>query len=116
MSTRRVTWVRSLALAILAATVFVNYYSEVSGDYWGDVWHTVNPLFIASASVAGVALWRNGSTEARVGAVLSVAMGVLILGNGYFVNNGDLWPILTPARILTALAWAAVASEGNREL
>lgn len=116
LSTRRVTWVRSLALAILAATVFANYYSEVSGDYWGDVWRTVNPLFIASASVAGVALWRNGSTEARVGAVLSVAMGVLILGNGYFVNNGDLWPILTPARMLTALAWAAVASEGNREL
>ena len=56
----------------------------------------------------------NGSTEARVGAVLSVTMGVLIFGNAYFVNNGDLRPILNPARMLTALAWAAVASEGNR--
>ena len=112
-STRRVAWVRSLALAILAAAVLVNSYSDVAGDYWGDVWRTVNPLFIGSASVAGVALWRHGSTEARVGAVLSVLMGALIFGNSYIFNNGDLWPILNPTRMLTAIAWAAVASEGN---
>ena len=114
LSTRRVAWVRSLALAILAAAVLVNSYSHVAGDYWGDVWRTVNPLFIGSASVAGVALWRHGSTEARIGAVLSVLMGILIFGNSYIFNNGDLWPILNPTRMLTAIAWAAVASEGNR--
>ena len=101
-------------MPILAAAVLVNSYSHVAGDYWGDVWRTVNPLFIGSASVAGVALWRHGSTEARVGAVLSVLMGALIFGNSYIFNNGDLWPILNPTRMLTAIAWAAVASEGNK--
>ncbi len=113
LSTRRVPWVRSLALAIFAAAVFANGYSDLFGDHSGDVWRTINPLFIGSASVAGVALWRHGSTEARVGAVLSVAMGVALFTNAYFVNNADFWPILNPARVLTELAWAAVASEGN---
>ena len=113
LNTRRVVWVRSLALAILAAAVLINSYSEVAGDYWGDVWRTVNPLFVASASVAAVVLWRSGSPWARVGAVLSAIMGVVLFANAYFVNNGDLWPILNPVRMLTFLAWAALATEGN---
>lgn len=113
LSTRRVPWVRSLALAILAAAVFANGYSDLFGDNSGDVWRTINPLFLGSASVAGVALWRHGSTEARVGAVLSAAMGVALFTNAYFVNNADFWPILNPARVLTELAWVALASQGN---
>lgn len=114
LSTRRVPWVRSLALAILAAAVFANGYTDLFGDNSGDVWRTINPLFLGSASVAGVALWRHGSIEARVGAVVSVAMGVALFTNAYFVNNADFWPILNPARVLTELAWVAVASEGNK--
>ena len=113
LSTRRVPWVRSLALAILAAVVFANAYTDLFGDYWGDVWRTINPLFLGCASVAGVALWRNGSPEARVGAVLSVAMGAALFANAYWADNADFWPILNPTRILTELAWAGLAGQGN---
>ena len=113
LSTRRVPWVRSLALGILALVVLANGYSGLFGDYWGDVWRTVNPLFIGSSSVAAVALWRCGCVAGRVGAVVSVALGALVFANGYFVNNEVLWQILNPARMLAALAWAAGASQVN---
>ena len=113
LSTRRVPWVRSLALGILALVVLANGYSGLFGDYWGDVWRTVNPLFIGSSSVAAVALWQCGCPAGRMGAVVSVALGALVFANGYFVNNGVVWQILDPVRMLTALAWAAGASQAN---
>ncbi len=113
LSTRRVPWVRSLALGILALVVLANGYSGLFGDHWGDVWRTVNPLFIGSSSVAAVALWRCGCPAGRVGAVVSAALGALVFANGYFVNNGVVWQILDPVRMLTALAWAAGASQAN---
>ena len=113
LSTRYVPWVRSLALGILALVVLANGYSELFGDHWGNVWRTVNPLFIGSSSVAAVALWRCGCTAVRVGAVVSAALGALVFANAYFVDDGTVWQILNPVRMLTALAWAAVASEIN---
>ena len=112
-STRRVSWVRSLALGILALVVLANGYSDLFGDHWGNVWRTVNPLFIGSSSVAAVALWRTGYTAGRVVAVVSGALGALVFANGYFVDNGVIWQILNPVRMLTALAWAAVAGQAN---
>ena len=113
LSTRRVPWVRSLALGLLALTVFLNGYTGLFGDYWGDVWRTVNPLFIGSASVAAVALWRCGCAAGRVGAVICLALGAVVFANAYFVNNGVLWQILDPVRMLTELAWAAGATQAN---
>ena len=113
LSTRRVPWVRSLALGIAALVVLANGYSNLFGDYWGDVWRTVNPLFIGSSSVAAVALWRCGGAAGRVGAVISAALGVLVFANAYFVNNEVIWQILNPVRMLTALAWAAGASQAT---
>ena len=113
MSTRRVSWMRSLALGILALVVLANGYSDMFGEYRGDVWRTVNPLFIGSSSVAVVALWRSGHTTGRAGAVVSAAVGVLVFANAYFVNEGVVWQILNPVRMLTALAWAAGASQAN---
>ena len=113
LSTRHVPWVRSLALSILALAVLVNGYSDLFDDHWGNVWRTVNPLFIGSSSVAGVALWRCGCAAGRLGAVVSVALGALVFANGYFVDNGVIWQILNPVRMLTALAWAAGASQAN---
>ncbi len=113
LSTRRVPWLRSLTLGILALVVLANGYSDLFGDYRGDVWRTVNPLFIGSSSVAAVALWRCGCAAGRVGAVVSAALGALVFTNAYFVNNGVVWQIMDPARMLTALAWAAGASQAN---
>ncbi len=112
-STRRVPWVHSLALGILALVVLANGYSNLFDDHWGNVWRTVNPLFIGASSVAAVALWRSGSVEGRVGAVVSAAIGALVFANGYFIDNGVLWQILNPVRMLTALAWAAGASQAT---
>ena len=112
-STRRVPWVRSLALGILALVVLLNGYSDAFGDHWGDVWRTVNPLFIGSSSVAAVALWRGGCAPRRAAALVSAMLGALVFANAYFVNNGVIWQILDPARMLTALAWAAGATQAN---
>ena len=109
LSTRRVAWVRSLALGLLALVVLANAYTGLFGNYWGEVWRTVNPIFIGSASVAAVALWRSGGAAGRVGAAVSVALGGVLFANGYFVNNGVIWQIMDPLRMLTALAWAAGA-------
>ncbi len=112
-STRRVPWVRSLALGILALAVLFNGYSGLFGGYRGDVWRTINPLFIGSTSVAAVTLWRAGSPAARAGAVASAALGALLFANAYFVNNGVLWQALDPVRMLTFLAFAAAAGQAN---
>jgi hypothetical protein len=113
LSTRRVAWVRCLVLAVLALAVFINGYTGLSGDYWGDVWRTVNPLFIASCSVAAVALWRCGCPAGKVGAFVTVILGAVVFANAYFVNNGILWQILDPVRMLTELSWAAIANKAN---
>lgn len=113
LSTRRVAWVRSLALAVLALAVFINGYTGLFGDYWGEVWRTVNPLFIASCSVAVVALWRCGCTAGKVGAVVPAALGIVVFANAYFLNVGVLWDILDPVRMLTELTWAAAANKAN---
>ncbi len=112
-STRHVPWVRSLALGILALAVLFNGYSGLFGDHWGNIWRTVNPLFIGSSSVAAVALWRCGSAVGRVGAVVSAGLGAVVFANAYFVDNGVIWQILNPVRILTELAWAAGASQAD---
>ena len=90
-----------------------NGYSDLFGDHSGDVWRTVNPLFIGSSRVAAVALWRFRHTAGQVGGVVSAALGALVFANAYFVNNGVVWQILDPVRMLMALAWAAGASQAN---
>ena len=112
-STRRVPWVRSLALGILALVVLFNAYSGLFGDHWGDVWRTINPLFIGSSSVAAVTLWRSGHTAGQVAAVIAAGLGALVFANGYFVNNGVLWQALDPVRMLTFLAFAGAAGQAN---
>ena len=102
-------WVRSLALGVLALVVLANGYSDTFGDHWGNVWRTVNPLFIGSSTVAAVALWRTGNAAGRVAGVVSLALGAIVFANAYFVDNGTLWDALNPLRMLTAVAWAAVA-------
>ena len=113
LSTRRVPWVRSLALGALALAVLANGYSDLFGDYRGDVWRTVNPVFIGASSVVAVALWRCGCAAGRAGAVVCAALGALLFANAYFVNDGVLWQILNPMRMLTALAWAAGAGQAD---
>ena len=113
LSTQRVPWVRSLALGLLGLVVLANGYSDLFGDHWGNVWRTVNPLFIGCASVAAGAFWRSRCPWGYVGAVVSAGLGGLLFANAYFVDNGVLWQVLNPVRMLTAVAWAAVACQAD---
>lgn len=106
----RVRWLRSLALALLAVAIFANAYTGLFGDHAGNVWRTVNPLYIGVASVAAVLLWRSGDLSARSAALLSASLGSLVFANAYFVDEGVIWQILNPVMMLTAVAWAGLAS------
>lgn len=110
LSTRKVPWVPSLALGVLALVVLGNAYTDAFGDHWGNVWRTVNPIFIGSSSVAAVALWRSRTPLGRAGALLSGGLGALLFANAYFIDYGTLWYALDPLRMLAALAWAAGAA------
>lgn len=110
LGTERVRWLRSLALALLAAAIFANAYTGLFGDHAGNVWRTVNPLYIGVASVAAVLLWRSGDLSARCAALLSASLGSLVFANAYFVDEGVSWQILNPAMFLTAVASAGLAS------
>ena len=115
LSTRRVPWIRSLALAVLAAAVFSNAYTDVFGDYDGDVWRTINPIFIGCSSVAAVALWRSGSAAGRASSLVSAALGAALFANAYFVDYGDAWQFLNPLLALAILAWTAVDGQVSSE-
>ena len=45
--------------------------------------------------------------------MVSAGLGALVFANAYFANNGVVWQILDPGRMLAALAWAAGASQVN---
>ncbi|MCY4617799.1 MAG: hypothetical protein OXD50_04485 [Chloroflexi bacterium] len=109
----RSAWMRGLALGLLALAVFVNAYTGWFGEHGGNVWRTVNPLFIACASVAALRLWRLDSVAGRAGAALSAGLGGVVFANGYFVDEVVIWQILNPLMILVTLAWAAGADRVN---
>ena len=114
LSTRRVPWVRNLALGIVALAVLANGYSDLFGNYRGDVWANRQPSvhrFLQRGCGGSV-----GAADALRGAWarwFRRRLGALVFANAYFVNNGVIWQILDPARMLTALAWAAGASHAN---
>ena len=110
----------ALALGIYALAIFVNAYTPGFGDYYGRVWLTVNPLFIAFAAVAAPGLWRCGCVAGYVGAALLAVFALVILVNGYFLDLDThvVWDVMNPLMLLTALAWAAgiaqYADDGER--
>ncbi len=114
LGTQRVAWVRVLALGLFTLLVFVNTYTEsLFGDYVGEVWQIVNPLFIAFAVIAAVELWRCGGIAGLTGAAASAALGVVDFINAFLVDHDILWQIMDPLMMLAALAWAAWALCGN---
>ena len=107
----RAAWMRGLALGLLALAVFVNAYTGWFGEHGGNVWRTVNPLFIACASVAALSLWRLDGVAGLAGAALSAGLGGIVFANAYFVDEVVIWQILNPIMMLTALLWAAGAGQ-----
>lgn len=110
VGTDRVRWLRSLALALLAAAVVANAYTGLFGDHAGNVWRTVNPIYIGGASVAAVLLWQSGDHRQRSAALVSLALGSLVFANAYFVDEGVIWQFLNPLMMLSSVASAGFAS------
>ena len=97
----------------MALLVVLNAYTGLFGENDGDVWRTVNALFVGCASVAAVALWRLGSVAARAGAALSAAAGAALLANAYFLGIGDAWQYINPVMAAASLAWAVVVARAG---
>ncbi|MDE2967326.1 MAG: hypothetical protein OXS30_07580 [Chloroflexota bacterium] len=107
LGTARLIWLRSLALGLLVLAIFVNAYTGGFGEHAGNVWRTINPLYIACASVAAVRLWDPGRFAKCTGAALSAGLVGAVFANGYFVGEAVIWQIVNPLMMLTALTWAA---------
>ncbi|MCY4271242.1 MAG: hypothetical protein OXF00_01200 [bacterium] len=121
-NTSKVPWVRTLCLSSLAMAVMLNQYTDVFNDS-GNLWITINPLYIACATVAGFTGWRRviaqrqglepASPFTPAAATIATGMAVTMLVNVYFTNDAGAWYILDPLMILTLLIWASAARRTN---
>ncbi len=108
--TERVVWTRGVVLGVLALVVFLNTYGDrfFEGNF-GNIWKTVNPVFLGCALISITVLWNRGDLLHRLVAALLAVMGVVLFINAYFVNDGTLWEALNPLRALVFLLWSVAA-------
>ena len=121
-NTSKVPWVRTVCLTALAVTYLLNNYTDVFKGS-GNIWNTVNPLFIACATVAICTGWRRvmaqrqgmepGNPFVFIAAVIATGMAVAVFVNAYFTNNVSAWNVLDPLIILSLLIWASAARRTN---
>jgi len=107
LSSERSPQVPGTALALLALAVVVNAYTGGFGEQSGNVWRTLNPLYIACSNVAAVNLWQHRGRQYLAGAAAAAALGAIVFVNAYFLNEPVIWQLMNPLMILTALMAAA---------
>ena len=108
--TSRVAWTRSVTLTVLALIGFLNAYTDaLSAEHFGNVWKTLNPIFLGCSTIAVATLWRRGGFWDGIGASIFAALGTVLFINAYFVNHDVLWEALNPLRALVFLLWAIAA-------
>lgn len=121
-NTSKVPWVRTVSLVALAVAYLLNNYTDVF-NYSGNIWNTVNPLFIACATVAICTGWRRVMAQRQgmepanpfvsIAAVIATGMAVAVFVNAYFTNDSGAWNVLDPLIILSLLIWASAARRTN---
>lgn len=121
-NTSKVPWVRTLCLSALAMAYLLNNYTDVFMKS-GNIWNTVNPLFIACATVAICTGWRRVMAQRQgmelanpfvfIAAVIATGMAVAVFVNAYFTNDAGAWNVLDPLIILSLLVWAIAARRTN---
>ena len=121
-NTSKVPWVRTVCLVALAVAYLLNNYTDVF-KYSGNIWNTVNPLFIACATVAICTGWRRVMAQRQgmeptnpfvfVAAVIATGMAVAVFVNAYFTNDSGAWNVIDPLIILSLLIWASAARRTN---
>jgi len=121
-NTSKVPWVRTVCLTALAVAYLLNNYTDIF-NYSGNIWNTVNPLFIACATVAICTGWRRVMAQRQgmepanpfvfIAAVIATGMAVAVFVNAYFTNDSGAWNVLDPLIILSLLIWASAARRTN---
>ncbi len=121
-NTSKVPWVRTVCLTALAVAYLLNNYTDVF-MHSGNIWNTVNPLFIACATVAICTGWRRVMAQRQgmepanpfvfIAAVIATGMAVAVFVNAYFTNDEGAWNVLDPLIILTLLIWASAVRRTN---
>ena len=122
-NTSKVPWVRTLCLVALAVAILLNFYTDIF-NYSNNLWFTIDPLFLACASVAIRTGWsrvmaqRQGMEPANpftlVALVIALGLAVAVIIMAYFFAYEETaWEILDPLMILAILVWAIGARRTN---
>ena len=121
-NTSKVPWVRTVCLTALAVAYLLNNYTDIFKES-GNIWNTVNPLFIACATVAICTGWRRVMAQRQgmepanpfvfIAAVVATGMAVAVFVNAYFTNDSGAWNVLDPLIILSLLIWASAVRRTN---
>ena len=122
-NTSKVPWVRTVSLVALAMAFLLNQYTDVFNNS-NNLWNTVDPLFIACATVAMCTGWRRVMAQRQgmepanpftlIAAVLASGLAVAVFIFGYFfIWESTAWDILDPLAILALLTWAIGARRTN---
>ncbi len=121
-NTSKVPWVRTVSLVALAVAILLNQYTDIF-NHSGNLWNTIDPLFIACGTVAVATGWgrvmaqRQGIEAANpftlVSVVIALGLAASVLVNNYFVGDEGAWDILDPLMILALLTWAIAARRTN---
>ncbi|MCY3631232.1 MAG: hypothetical protein OXH29_00980 [bacterium] len=122
-NTSKVPWIRSLCLSSLAMAFLLNQYTDVFKDS-NNLWNTVDPLFIACATVAICTGWRRVMAQRQgmepanpftlIAAVIATGLAVAVFIFAYFfIWEATAWNVLDPLAILALLTWAIAARRTN---
>ncbi len=122
-NTSKVPWVRTVSLVALAVAILLNFYTDIF-NYSGNLWFTIDPLFLACASVAISSGWGrvmaqrqgmepfNPFTAIATVIAFGVAVAVFIMAY-FFAYEQTAWEVLDPLMILALLTWAIGARRTN---
>ena len=122
-NTSKVPWIRTLCLSSLAMAFLLNQYTDVFKNS-NNLWNTIDPLFIACATVAICTGWRRVMAQRQgmepanpftlIAAAIATGLAVVVFIFAYFfIWESTAWEILDPLIILALLTWAIGARRTN---
>lgn len=122
-NTSKVPWVRTLCLASLAVAILLNRYTDTF-NHSNNLWFTIDPLFIACATVAICTGWRRVMAQRQgiepanpftlIAAAIATGLAAAVFIFAYFFSYEEIaWETLDPLMILALLTWAIGARRTN---
>lgn len=121
-NTSKVPWVRTVSLVALAVAILLNFYTDIF-NYSTNLWYTIDPLFLACASVAVCTGWHRVIAQSQglepanpftvFAAAIATGLAVNFFIFAYFFTTEAPWRVLDPLAILALLTWAIGARRTN---